>query len=200
MPLTPAVSVADQYPNTQVIGNDLSPIQPSWIPPNVRFEVDDIELEWMHPENSTDLIHMRCLSGSISDWSTLLKNCYDNLTPGGYLEFVDYSCSIHCDDGSMPPDSAFKRFFELTNIASERAGRPLASAKEIKGLMQTLGFEDVVEKRYKWPIGAWAKDRKLKEIGRWSLPGMIDSLDAFAMGLLTRQLGWCQEQVGFGGL
>ncbi|KAG6085741.1 hypothetical protein E4U16_002115 [Claviceps sp. LM84 group G4] len=36
---------ADQFPNTSVIGTDLSPCQPQWIPPNVRFEIDDATLD-----------------------------------------------------------------------------------------------------------------------------------------------------------
>ncbi|EXA29949.1 hypothetical protein FOVG_18627 [Fusarium oxysporum f. sp. pisi HDV247] len=36
-----AIDFADQYPNAEVIGTDLSPIQPDWVPPNVRFELED---------------------------------------------------------------------------------------------------------------------------------------------------------------
>lgn len=32
-----AIDFGDQYPNTKVIGTDLSPIQPSWVPPNVHL-------------------------------------------------------------------------------------------------------------------------------------------------------------------
>jgi len=34
-----AIDFADQFPSAQVIGTDLSPIQPSDVPPNVYFEV-----------------------------------------------------------------------------------------------------------------------------------------------------------------
>lgn len=33
-----------------------SPIQPSWIPPNCKFEVDDAETDWTYPSDSFDLI------------------------------------------------------------------------------------------------------------------------------------------------
>ena len=32
---------ADEFPDTEVTGTDVSPIQPVWLPPNVRFEIDD---------------------------------------------------------------------------------------------------------------------------------------------------------------
>ena len=60
-----------------VIGNDVSPIQPSWVPVNVRFEVDDIEEEWSHPKNHFDYIHMRSLSGAIADWPNLMKSSFE---------------------------------------------------------------------------------------------------------------------------
>jgi cyclopropane fatty-acyl-phospholipid synthase-like methyltransferase len=45
-----AIDMADTYPAAEVIGTDLSPIQPVWIPPNCRFEVDDAEQEWTFKE------------------------------------------------------------------------------------------------------------------------------------------------------
>lgn len=35
--------VGDQYPAANILGMDLSPIQPEWVPPNVQFVVDDVE-------------------------------------------------------------------------------------------------------------------------------------------------------------
>ncbi len=42
------------------MGTDLSPIQPLWVPPNVRFIVDDAEDEWLAPDY--DLVHFRCVA------------------------------------------------------------------------------------------------------------------------------------------
>ncbi|KAL8295677.1 hypothetical protein RB600_001241 [Gaeumannomyces tritici] len=44
-----AIEVADQLPSSIILGIDLSPIQPEYVPPNVRFMVDDVESEWLHP-------------------------------------------------------------------------------------------------------------------------------------------------------
>lgn len=40
-----AIDFADPYPSAEVIGNDLSPTQPPFTPPNLQFYVDDIEDE-----------------------------------------------------------------------------------------------------------------------------------------------------------
>lgn len=36
-----AIEMGDEYPEAQIVGTDLSPIQPSYVPPNVRFFVED---------------------------------------------------------------------------------------------------------------------------------------------------------------
>lgn len=41
-----AMDMGDKYPSAQVIGTDLSPVQPEWTAPNVQFVVDDFEQEW----------------------------------------------------------------------------------------------------------------------------------------------------------
>lgn len=38
--------MADENPHCQVMGTDLSLTQPSWVPPNCRFEIDDFNEEW----------------------------------------------------------------------------------------------------------------------------------------------------------
>ncbi|KAK1146255.1 hypothetical protein N8T08_003345 [Aspergillus melleus] len=72
-----AVEVGDQYPNIKmVLGSDLSPIQPDLVPPpNVVFEVDDVEAEWP-PRRPFDLIHARYMCGSIQDWPKLFHQAY----------------------------------------------------------------------------------------------------------------------------
>ena len=41
-----AIDFADEHPETTVVGVDLSPIQPEFVPPNVEFQVDDMEEDW----------------------------------------------------------------------------------------------------------------------------------------------------------
>jgi hypothetical protein len=69
-------AVAEKYPNSTVRGIDLSPIQPTYVPRNVFFAVDDIEDEWVHSENSLDYIHLRHIIFSVRDIDTLLQRAY----------------------------------------------------------------------------------------------------------------------------
>jgi len=68
--------VADEYPEAEVIGIDLSPIQPNWLPRNLRFIVDDVEADWLHKPNSIDYIHIRHMTSSIRNWPKLLAQAY----------------------------------------------------------------------------------------------------------------------------
>lgn len=60
----------------QVLGNDLSPIQPRWVPPNVRFEVDDVEDDWTYNQ-PFDFIHCRMMGNAIHDWPKLHRQCFE---------------------------------------------------------------------------------------------------------------------------
>lgn len=75
---------ADEYPESDVKGIDISPIQPEFVPPNARFEVDDFNLEFFD-ENKYDLIHQRELNGGIANLPLFYHKCFTALAPGGWL-------------------------------------------------------------------------------------------------------------------
>jgi len=71
-------TVGDEYPGAEVIGIDLSPIQPNWVPPNVKFMVDDAEQEeWLFGSNTFDLVHARFVCMAIKNWPQLLERAYE---------------------------------------------------------------------------------------------------------------------------
>ena len=74
--LTETSDFADQFPSAEVIGTDISPTQPSFVPPNLKFELDDAQLEWTYRPDSFDYIHVRCLLGAIQDWAHLYHEIY----------------------------------------------------------------------------------------------------------------------------
>jgi len=49
---------ADGFPSASVVGTDLSPIQAYVAPPNVQFEPDDAQLEWVFVEKRFDFVHI----------------------------------------------------------------------------------------------------------------------------------------------
>ncbi|KAK5016777.1 hypothetical protein LTR16_003075 [Cryomyces antarcticus] len=71
-----AMQMADLYPSAEVIGTDISPVQPKWVPPNLQFEVDDLEEEWLYKPNSFDFIHVRFMFLAIKDYPAMLEQAY----------------------------------------------------------------------------------------------------------------------------
>lgn len=143
-----ALDFADQYPSAEVIGTDLSPIQPAWVAPNCRFVVDDVESPWAWgPDMAFDFIHGRGMVGCISDWSKLFKEVYRNLKPGGYLEMQEYETWIRSDDDpdykNAPNISTWQT---KVDEASMKFGKRLRIAGQVKQMMIDAGFEDVTEK------------------------------------------------------
>jgi hypothetical protein len=71
------MDVGDDYPKAYIVGTDLSPIQPDWVPPNVEFVIDDAEGDWNFSERF-ELIHTRFMNGfSIRSWTRFYKQAFD---------------------------------------------------------------------------------------------------------------------------
>lgn len=69
-------SVGDKYPSAAVQGVDLSPIQPPFVPPNVKFMIDDIEDDWLYPEDHFDYIHCRHVTQTIKNRPRLMEQAF----------------------------------------------------------------------------------------------------------------------------
>ncbi|CZT49179.1 related to methyltransferase [Rhynchosporium secalis] len=189
-----AIDFADEHPETQVLGVDLSPIQPAFVPPNCHFEIDDIEEPWSY-SYKFDLINMRMMVGCVSDWPKCFSQCLEFLNPGGWLEVKDIKFPIEDNGESFGEECAVKRWSDLILEGTVNLGRPCDSAKDYKRQLEEAGFEDVVEVRYKWPQNRWPKDRKMKELGMWMHENFSTGLAGLSMAVFTRGLGWSQEEL-----
>ncbi|KAI9811556.1 MAG: hypothetical protein M1832_000866 [Thelocarpon impressellum] len=189
-----AIEMGDEYPSAEVFGNDLSPVQPNMVPPNVKFEIDDVESEWTYPA-PFDYIHCRYMAVSIADWPALVRRCYENLKPGGWVEFHDFTFLYYSEDGSMTPDMPMAKWDRDGLDASAKIGRDGCPGPKIEGWVRDQGFVDVYHQRLKMPLGRWPKDELLKAIGTWNLLQTLEGLEAFSFALYTRVLGWSHDEV-----
>jgi len=186
--------IAYLYSVEQVTGVDLSPVQPDFVPPNVEFFVDDIEENWTY-HTPFDLVYMRNLNGSIKNWPRLLRQAFDHLAPGGYIELFDPVCGIKCDDDTLPKDSAIRKWSEYMLEASTKAGCYLDEPTTYKQKVIDAGFVDVVETVYTYPMNTWPKDKKWKAVGAWVLENMHGGLESMSLVMFTKVLGWSYEEV-----
>ncbi|KAI5811845.1 S-adenosyl-L-methionine-dependent methyltransferase [Pyronema omphalodes] len=184
-----AIDMADKYPLAEVIGTDLSPIQPDWVPANCRFEVDDAMLEWTFKNDSFDFIHCRNISSGVSDWNHLVSEIMRCTAPGGYVELGEYSLTMNSDDGTMKPDNGAKIYMDHLQEAMREMGRPAPKLEFMRMLLENAGFEDVHALEAKEPLGPWPKDPRQKKIGAMSLLNCEGAFESYGMAAFTRILG-----------
>ncbi|KAK1848085.1 methyltransferase domain-containing protein [Colletotrichum chrysophilum] len=209
-----AMDFGDEHPEAEVLGVDLSATLPEFTPPNVKFEIDDVEESWTYSE-PFDYIHSRMMNSSISDWRDYIKKCYDiigsiesasekvklihpagsNLYPGGYLELSEIDIVLLSDDGTLKPDHYSWKIGRLLKEATEKAGRRYQEIQKLKPVLMELGFEDVTMPQFKWPVNSWPKEQKYKDLGEWNNENLMLGWEGICMAPLTRALGWTKEEV-----
>ncbi|KAH7257840.1 S-adenosyl-L-methionine-dependent methyltransferase [Fusarium tricinctum] len=192
-----AIDFADEYPNAEVTGTDISPIQPDWVPPNLKFEIEDCTQEWTFGPDSFDYVHMRYLYGSISDWSALFKEAFTVCKPGGWVESYEASPRMESDDGSVTETCAINewgKFFIEGGRKLNRTFEIIDKDLQKKG-MEEAGFVDVQVWDFKAPIGGWAKDPRLKEIGQFAQAALEQDYEGYVLYMANMVLGWSKEEV-----
>ena len=207
----------DEFPNCEVTGTDISPSQPVWVPPNVRFEVDDASKSWTFQENHFDYVHIRWLTGTIRDWPALYKEAFRCTKPGGWIEHVDADAKIHCLDGTMPDDSAFGQWGAIWKAVGGFIGTEfdLPSSGIMEKGLEEAGFinvecQDLVVRpplisglpKYfetdtdiQIPLSPWAKDPKMKQLGLYNLAAMTHDIEGFLSYLMPTYLGWTEKDI-----
>ncbi|KAF4993550.1 hypothetical protein FGRMN_6409 [Fusarium graminum] len=187
-----AIEMADMHPTAEVVGVDLSPIQPNFIPPNCIFEVDDINKEWTYPEDKFDFIHIRYMTGTVPDWAEFLTKAQRYLTPGGWIEHVEIWGDARADDDSMSPDSPLRTWVKIFEDVGKKIGNPFfwnpAHA------FREAGLQHVSERQVKVPIGTWPKNKDLQKWGAWNRQFLLQGLEGFIIRSLTGLLGWKYEK------
>ncbi|KAJ5218213.1 uncharacterized protein N7498_000312 [Penicillium cinerascens] len=190
-----AIDFADSFPSAEVIGTDLSPIQPSWVPPNLRFLVDDAESPWLYSSSRPfDFIHARDLGGAIANWPRLLRQAYEHLRPGGWVELQEFEVTLRSDDDSLRLAPTLCEFLGRLHEASEAFHRPMNIAEGHRQRMVEAGFEDVSDEVYKVPSSAWSRDPVQKQIGRYNLCSLLMAVESYSLALFTRVLGWSNNE------
>ncbi|EWC47305.1 hypothetical protein DRE_03424 [Drechslerella stenobrocha 248] len=194
-----AIQMAEEFPEAAVMGNDLSPIQPNWVPPNVCFEVDDFNEPWLQTPGSYDFIHSRDCHGAVVDWPVFISNAYKVLKPGGWYESHEHTVEITTDpeegpEHQVPEDNILKEWVVNLVTAAESIGKMLHAHPHIPTWMEDAGFVNIKREYTRLPIGTWPKDPVEKEIGAFNLINMLDATEGYTVALYTRVLNKTAEE------
>ena len=154
------IEVAFDYPDAQVHGVDISPVNSFPVPGNCNFYVADVmEGLWFH-DGTFDFIHSRELhSGILEDkWVDYLCEVFRLLKPGGWVQLVEMDPWPICDDGTLPMDSAWIAYlFAIKQILDARKVKVFGLGRELRGYVEKAGFMNIIEKHIKCPLGKWTK-------------------------------------------
>ncbi|KAF2741837.1 S-adenosyl-L-methionine-dependent methyltransferase [Sporormia fimetaria CBS 119925] len=184
-----------QYPSADILGNDISPIQPTVVPVNVRFEVDDVEKNWVYSQKF-DYIHSRYMTCSIRDWPKLMKQSYQFTKPGGWVEFQDYDLHWYTTNKDYNvTDNPFFRWSQLMAESVRKYGIEPDPGPKLKQWVEDAGFVNVSAHVFPIPMGTWPKDKRLKEIGAFNILSMLDNLEGITMRALKTGMRWSADEV-----
>lgn len=200
-----AIEMGEQYPMAEILGTDLSAIQPSNVPSNIFFEIDDAEDEtgWTFGLEDFDLIHLRNMNGAFKDWDAIYQRSWTHLKSGGWIEVVDFDDHRHLSS-YFGADSEIMHFLKTLAEAAEKSG----FARSLRHLdpekLRETGFTDVKMTVHEIPLvvagagagdGDTGADEVAKSTARLWLVAVSAGFEATGIRLLTRELGWTPEQV-----
>ncbi|KAK8094898.1 hypothetical protein PG997_001583 [Apiospora hydei] len=178
------IEFAELFPDAQIIGTDLSQIQPDAKSPNVTFVREDSEEAWCY-STKFDYIHARAVFTCFDDPKGVMERAFENLQPGGYLEYLDCYGTSGSFDGSLR-GTALERLGILCQQGASTNGRDLLVAMRYKEMLEEVGFVDVVERKLAWPYGGWARDPRIKLAGHFCQRDIYDGVSGIAHVMLQK--------------
>lgn len=161
-------------------------------PQNCRFWVEDADDPW-HFEEPFSYIHGRLVCHCFDDPRRVVQQAYDNLEPGGWLEFQDMDSAPRCDDDTLT-GTALEKLSALFNEGSKRLGRECMITQYYKDYLREAGFEDITERKFKLPGNTWPKDPYAKQIGMYEAANISDAVDGISKAALRRGLGMTEDE------
>ncbi|KAL8634072.1 hypothetical protein Q9189_000318 [Teloschistes chrysophthalmus] len=186
-----AVAVAERFPNAEITATDITCFQPTDVPPNVFFEIDDAQEQWTYTE-PFDFIHIRGLAGAFSNWPAVYAQAYQHLQTNGVLEVADFGTITL---GEPTADSYLSIYNGACASAAEKSGYPLGLDHMKKSVIENAGLSIGKSRTFDVPLGTWASDPRKKVAGKMALIATLEGLESTSLRLLTRHMDWKVEDV-----
>ncbi|KAI0382846.1 S-adenosyl-L-methionine-dependent methyltransferase [Hypomontagnella monticulosa] len=187
-----AIDIAEMYPDCEVTGTDIANIFERRAPQNVFWEIDDAELEWERPSNYYDLIHLRDMSGSFSDWQYIYRSAFHCIKPGGWIEVLDFdeSKGMNCLNSMFEPGSMVDRAFKDLYAAFTMSGKPRGVSHLEPRYLVNAGYVDVQLMEHAIPLRT-----EDGSTGKFWLLAMLNGIESICLRLLTKYKGWNVDDV-----
>ncbi|KAH8662452.1 S-adenosyl-L-methionine-dependent methyltransferase [Xylariales sp. PMI_506] len=205
-----AFEFAEQNPPSQVIGVDLSTIQPNRAIPNCSFIKADVEDEWIIPDPNTDnhyytetgvcsnniafdYIHLRLMFSCFDDARVVMRHAFDNMAPGGWIEFQEASPRFRQANRNFQGDG-MKRWGEGCIKGAAASGRDIEAVIHYKKWLEDIGFTNVTERQFIYPLSGWLEDPRLKQLGNYGRQNALEGIRG-AGWIMLRRAGMTTQEV-----
>ncbi|KIK96226.1 hypothetical protein PAXRUDRAFT_826169 [Paxillus rubicundulus Ve08.2h10] len=172
-----AIDLADEFPEAEVIGVDLAPIQPREVPENCFFELCDLDQWYLpYPSGHFDVVHARFMHTGIENYPRFLREIARMLRPGGVVILIEPD-SEPIADGKTATEltrsgqpSGMRGWFALWEAYRQclrDKGIDVTVPPELSTLVAATGdFEGIGSQTGNIPIGFWPKDPVALSIGQ----------------------------------
>ncbi|PYH78144.1 S-adenosyl-L-methionine-dependent methyltransferase [Aspergillus uvarum CBS 121591] len=191
-----AVEVAEQYPQCEVIGVDISPqMSPDYAPDNLWFQIDDLNRPFTFPSNHFDLVHSRMQATGIdrARWLSYIWDIKRVLKPGGWVQLVEMYFNVQSDNGSLTEEHALRQW-STKFMQSLDDRKDLRVGTRLKDLLMAAGMDQVDARMIPLPLSGWSNDPRAREIGAANLKCTNQLLPALALYPMTQRLGMPYEE------
>lgn len=188
-----AIEFAGQHPQVKVLGTDLSPIQPDYVPTNCDFLIDDATTEWSFHQRF-DYIHSRAITMGIADWDRFVDQAYNYLQPGGFLELQEFHFPLEGLDDSVKEGSALWTWGRKIQTVCGTLGIDAAATRKHGDRLRQRGFQEVNVRSLPCPLGPWAKGQRQKRLGWMARKDLYEGIDAISKKLFL-MMGDSEEEV-----
>lgn len=101
----------------------------------------------------------------------------------------------YSEDGSLKEDSHTVKWITELIGAARQIGREPCPGPRLEGWARDAGFTGVTHQKFRFPIGTWPKDPKMKQLGMYNEAQVLNGLEAFSLRLFCHVLGWTREEV-----
>ncbi|KAI9903942.1 hypothetical protein N3K66_000471 [Trichothecium roseum] len=99
-----AKAVAEQFPDSEVLGIDISPhMLPEETPDNLEFQIDDLNGSFTFEDDFFDVVHSQMVTGGIHAhrWRSYIRDIFKVLRPGGWCQMVEIYPNAQSDNGTL---------------------------------------------------------------------------------------------------
>ncbi|CAG7854155.1 SubName: Full=Uncharacterized protein {ECO:0000313/EMBL:CCA67105.1} [Serendipita indica DSM 11827] len=205
-----AYDMAHEFPHTEVVGVDLTPVPADLeaIPPNCRFEIDDINLGLNHFKDSFDVVHTRFVGTGLKNFRKTMDDVHQCLKPGGIAIWADADFDMCAEDWHIyqpfaldededNPDQTDRSWsqrisYEMTRIMKARQSDIDGMAKAMdEGLWLTASW---IPKRVEQPVSTYQPmgTRRLGDTD--TATGLHRDINAPEFNVMT-DFGWDPEDL-----